>query len=396
LGLGGIWARTDDGFVHRLETLVRPQQFAVDQTIQSRIELWTVARSMFQDHPFGVGVGRFRDAVGSYNDGSQSHAFSLPRRVTHNSYLLCLTELGVQGIVVFSLIVAVSLFRLWRCHRMAPQTADPLESRLMTYGCLVSLVVYLVASVFTDRLYTESYWWVIALPICLHRAMYRELYAGRPVPALAEAESDWRTPACQGISSSPFALATRHGKNPGLRPVLRNAEEVTHTSLLAADPNRPATVLREAQTRGRAAELSAGHSDRMGHGGEPPDGDLLNTPYALPSGLCVQDLEVGVGKSPAPESTVIVDYVGYREDGTIFDRAGAVRLDLSTILSDVREGILSMREAGRRRILIPKEALDADVTLGEAVSARGKYLVFEVTLLSVEPRSADRSLDTAV
>jgi len=59
-----------------------------------RLDCWAEALSMSRSHPFlGVGLGQF----GEYND-----------LTAHNSYLLALSELGVPGMVLFTIIVYVS------------------------------------------------------------------------------------------------------------------------------------------------------------------------------------------------------------------------------------------------------------------------------------------------
>jgi O-antigen ligase len=174
-----------------MNTVLRPERFASDSTIQGRLELWAAAGKMFSEHPLGVGVGRFKEQVEEYNTGEQQHAFNVPRRVTHNSYLLCVTELGTQGAMVFCALIGLAFHKLRRCALLAHRTEDPAETRLLTYGCLLSMIIYLVAAAFTDRLYTESFWWVLAFPVCLQRAIVREVMALEPTPALLDRAEDW-------------------------------------------------------------------------------------------------------------------------------------------------------------------------------------------------------------
>ena len=187
-GCIGALSLTDAHFWERMDTILRPADYASDGAIQSRLELWTVAQEMFLDHPFGVGVGRFKDSAHLYNTGEYLYAFDEPGRVAHNSYLLCVTELGIQGFVIFGLLIAVVVHRINRCFRLAIESDDPPASRLLTYGCLLSVIIYLTSAAFTDRLYTESFWWVLAMPICLERALSREVAAQEALePALASA-----------------------------------------------------------------------------------------------------------------------------------------------------------------------------------------------------------------
>ena len=69
----------------------------------------------------------------------------------------------------------IGCFRnLHRSVRLADQTANPMETRDLAYGILVAMVTYLVAGSFTERFYAESFWWVLALPLCLRRVAVRE------------------------------------------------------------------------------------------------------------------------------------------------------------------------------------------------------------------------------
>lgn len=181
----GAHALTDFHFWDRMNTVVQPKEFASDATIQARLELWSVAGQMFLDYPLGVGVGRFREKLAEYDTGNYEHAFNLPKRVTHNTYLLCITELGVQGSVVFLTIILSSLHKLRRCKILSDLSDNPIETRMLVFGCLLSIVAYLGAAAFTDRLYTESLWWVLALPVCLEQAVMREVVARNEMPVLA-------------------------------------------------------------------------------------------------------------------------------------------------------------------------------------------------------------------
>lgn len=180
VAIAGGYRLTDQGFRDRVRTVMVPQDYKEDGAIQARLELWRNAWLMFKDYPMGVGVGQFKHTIENYDTGRDKHAFKLPRRVTHNSYLLCATELGFHGLLVFAGLVALSLRKILFCLRRARDSSDPREMRLLAYGCLLSLVTYLSASAFTDRLYTESFWWVIALPVLLERALWGEVTARAP------------------------------------------------------------------------------------------------------------------------------------------------------------------------------------------------------------------------
>ncbi|HRX87556.1 MAG TPA: O-antigen ligase family protein, partial [Phycisphaerae bacterium] len=186
----GAYRLTDTGFWERMKTVVMPSDYKEDGAIQARLELWSNAWLMFKDHPLGVGVGQFKFTIENYDTGQDPHAFDMPRRVTHNTYLLCASELGFHGFLVFAAILTLSLRKIHRCVKRARDSDDPREMKLLAYGCLLSLVMYMAASAFTDRLYTESFWWVIALPALLERALHAEVCARSAVVAEAEPAAD--------------------------------------------------------------------------------------------------------------------------------------------------------------------------------------------------------------
>ena len=185
LGIAGGYTLTDAPFRERMVTAVVPRLYSEDMAIQARMELWSVAGKMFIDHPFGVGVGRFKDALQMYRGYREDYSnYSLGRRVTHNTYLLCLTELGIQGTVLLLLLIVFSFYKARRCSVQASLCDNSNEARMLSYGVLLSLVIYLSASAFTDRLYTESYWWVLVLPLCLEQALKRKVQEQETVAVL--------------------------------------------------------------------------------------------------------------------------------------------------------------------------------------------------------------------
>ena len=95
------------------------------------------------------------------------------------------------------------------------------------------------------------------------------------------------------------------------------------------------------------------------------------------------DHEIGVGRSPNPRSRVTVDYVGYLEDGTVLERGNAVQINLEEVVTELAEGMYTMREAGRRRIVVtaPEEMCEKGKESGVGTDSN---IVFDVTLLTVD------------
>jgi len=102
------------------------------------------------------------------------------------------------------------------------------------------------------------------------------------------------------------------------------------------------------------------------------------------SGLQYYDFEVGSGRQPDDTATVTVDYTGYLEDGTVFDSGEGVQFDLQAVVAGFAEGISTMQEGGRRRLVVPPE-LGYGAEGNPAAGIGGEdTMVFDVTLHSVD------------
>jgi hypothetical protein len=161
------FALTDDNFWERMGTLANKQELETDLAAVSRREIWVAAVHMFEDHPLGIGVGNFVRLIGEYDP--RHH-----KRSTHNSLVVCFIELGVQGGLIFLMLVAGALRYVYLSYKRAWESSAPLETQLISYGILISLVTYMITALGTQRFYCESFWWVLAFPLCLHRIVCQE------------------------------------------------------------------------------------------------------------------------------------------------------------------------------------------------------------------------------
>ena len=167
---------TDEHFWKRMGTLTDSEVMATDLAAVSRREIWAASVRILADHPLGIGVGNFPKVIGDYD---KRHY----KRSTHNSLVVCFVELGIQGGAVFVSLFLGSLFLIYRCTKLASGTREPLETKMLAYGMLISLVTYSVTALGTQRFYCESFWWVMILPLSLHRLCVVERAASVRVPA---------------------------------------------------------------------------------------------------------------------------------------------------------------------------------------------------------------------
>jgi len=104
------------------------------------------------------------------------------------------------------------------------------------------------------------------------------------------------------------------------------------------------------------------------------------------TGLLLEAIAEGTGKSPTSNSRVTVQYTGTLIDGTVFDsslsRGTPATFSLSSVIPCWTEGLQFMKEGGKARLYCP-----ADLAYGERGSPPkippGATIVFEVELLQV-------------
>lgn len=117
---------------------------------------------------------------------------------------------------------------------------------------------------------------------------------------------------------------------------------------------------------------------------EPPVTDLQTTE----SGLQYADLQVGDGASPEKGDTVVVQYTGRLEDGTVFDSSYqrsqpfSFTLGVGQVIQGWDEGVASMQVGGKRRLVIPPELAYGSRGAGGVIPPNAT-LEFDVELLDV-------------
>jgi peptidylprolyl isomerase len=122
------------------------------------------------------------------------------------------------------------------------------------------------------------------------------------------------------------------------------------------------------------------------------------------NGAQYQDLHVGNGKTPTPGSAIYMHYRGYLQDGTVFDdtykRRQWYRFTYGTnaILPALEQAMATMREGGKRRILLPpnlaygKNGFTPPDKEGEAAIPipPDSTLIFDITFLWMREPEYDK------
>jgi hypothetical protein len=118
--------------------------------------------------------------------------------------------------------------------------------------------------------------------------------------------------------------------------------------------------------------------------GIPP---LTAEPVETASGLKYIDETVGTGEEPgSPTRCVTVHYTGWTTEGVQFDssvaRGQPVTFPLSRLIRGWQEGVVSMKEGGKRRLIVP-----GDLGYGPGGSppdiGPNATLIFDIELIQV-------------
>jgi peptidylprolyl isomerase len=107
------------------------------------------------------------------------------------------------------------------------------------------------------------------------------------------------------------------------------------------------------------------------------------------SGLKYYDIVEGEGASPEKGMVVVTHYMGWLEDGTMFDSSidrgepFSFTLNDGVVIDGWVEGILGMKVGGKRQLVIPPDLAYGDTGSGGTIPP-GATLIFEVELLNVQ------------
>lgn len=108
----------------------------------------------------------------------------------------------------------------------------------------------------------------------------------------------------------------------------------------------------------------------------------------LPSGLKYQDIRIGTGKIAEFGKKVTINYTWKTEDGTIVEdtyKSGQpfnFTIGAENILQGMNEGIVNMKEGGKRRLFIPSELGYGNRNVRNIPS--NSNLIIDVELLKVQ------------
>ncbi|NIA11338.1 MAG: polymerase [Nitrospiraceae bacterium] len=162
--MGGIYV-SDPQFLERATTITRSKEER-DVSAASRLQLWQAGARIFADHPFGIGIGNWYQSIGYYIPEYEA-------RDSHNTYVKCAVETGVQGILVYLLFIFTAFLQLWRVRKLSATMPRSVGDDLVlcSFGLTISLAVILTCALTITMIYTEIIWILLMLPVCLRRVL---------------------------------------------------------------------------------------------------------------------------------------------------------------------------------------------------------------------------------
>lgn len=173
----------------------------VDPSTASRWEIWAGASRMWPEHPFGVGLNRFKDVIGDYLPAYAGYD-------AHNYYVLTMSEGGLFGIAaLFWLIYRLLRFSGHLRQRAPPDDAEA-QGLTLGFGAFVICMAMgnLYGSPFSEGAVMGNFWMLCGL-LERYIALKRPLAAATPETAQASAEPSM---------AERFPLAARA---TGMRPM---------------------------------------------------------------------------------------------------------------------------------------------------------------------------------
>ncbi len=163
IGIMGGFYVSDPQFLERAITIMRSEDQR-DASAQSRIYLWAAGIKMAIDHPLGIGTGNWYNRI----------EFYLPEYAgtdAHSTYVKCVVELGWHGIIVFFFIVVTAFRSLTAVRRVSFHTDKRIDLDLISFGLTISLYTYLGCCITMTLIYSEFFWILLSLPVCLSRVV---------------------------------------------------------------------------------------------------------------------------------------------------------------------------------------------------------------------------------
>jgi O-antigen ligase len=171
IGIIGAIILADPFFWARMDT-IKADISQRDTSAQGRIFVWKAALSMVSEHPLGVGEGNFKNAIFQYNPDASG-------RDTHNTFLRCLAELGIQGAIIFILLIINAFYMLFSIQKDIQTLPNKEDLAWHIYALKLALIIYLSTGMFITQTYIEELYWLLMFPLFLKRSVENEVHTAQ-------------------------------------------------------------------------------------------------------------------------------------------------------------------------------------------------------------------------
>lgn len=124
-----------------------------DESISGRFEAWSQGLQLLKQSPiFGVGY----------------HFFTDYHQITaHNSFVLCFSELGLAGLLVWVGMLYVTILELSQITAITGTDAFTVQLRRYAVAAQLSMISFLTSAWFLSRTYVLTLYLLIAVSVCL-------------------------------------------------------------------------------------------------------------------------------------------------------------------------------------------------------------------------------------
>lgn len=167
LGIMLFFYLTDERFWDRMKSLTQVEDTESAAKVSSeRLDAWIGALKLMKDHPLGTGGGGYDLLSPIYiPEIIASHRGQL--RTVHNTYLLVGSDWGIQGLILFLGFLGSTFLKLRRVRKKLGENDIRLYAESVAIEC--ALVGILTGSIFVNRLYAESIYWLCGLAFVLEK-----------------------------------------------------------------------------------------------------------------------------------------------------------------------------------------------------------------------------------
>ena len=166
IGIIGALILIDPAFLSRMTTITA-EESQMGESSRGRLSAWKAAISMTLDYPLGVGEGNFKKYVAYYDP-------DIPGKDPHNTFLRCLTELGIQGAAVFALLIINAFRILRRLRKQVKGWSNEMDFLWHIYGLKIAIIVFVACGITITHTYIEELYWLLFFPLFLQRAVENE------------------------------------------------------------------------------------------------------------------------------------------------------------------------------------------------------------------------------